>query len=187
MTWAQAQREAWIAHRLRRYGWIRRACLMTEFGISEPQASIDLRAFAGLYLGAMAYDGSAKRYQLADASRLPAEPPQERADREELAAAHARLNEIGVPNVDAPKGHPESARVLTLAERLAFVISTNHHFSALEHEAIRLREEIEPADDHACFTGDCPHDNANECVAVLRKWASSLRVRELPKTAEARP
>ncbi len=27
---------------------------------------------------------------------------------------------------------------------------------------------------HGCFTGDCPHDNANDCVAAIREFHEEL-------------
>lgn len=38
-----------------------------------------------------------------------------------------------------------------------------------------VAEAAEPANQHACFTGDCPHVYRCECFAALRKWAAELR------------
>jgi len=52
----------WIAETLRVFGFINRDHLMRKFGISMPQASLDLTAFAKAHPKAMSYDLSAKRY-----------------------------------------------------------------------------------------------------------------------------
>lgn len=62
MNWCERQRIEWIAETLRVFGFINRAHLQRKFGISQPQASADLRAFARDNPAAMRYDVSAKRY-----------------------------------------------------------------------------------------------------------------------------
>jgi hypothetical protein len=62
MTWCERQRMEWIAETLRVFGFINRVHLRRKFGISDPQASADLRTFGRLYPGAMSYDVSGKRY-----------------------------------------------------------------------------------------------------------------------------
>jgi hypothetical protein len=62
MTWCERQRLDWIADTLRVYGYLNRAHLRRKFGISEPQASHDLRTFARLYPRVMTYDVLGKRY-----------------------------------------------------------------------------------------------------------------------------
>lgn len=52
----------WIEETLRVFGFINRAHLQRKFGISQPQASIDLQTFARLHPEAMTYDVSAKQY-----------------------------------------------------------------------------------------------------------------------------
>lgn len=61
-TWCQRQRQDWIAETLRVFGFINRTHLQRKFGISEPQASADLRVFARAHPAAMRYDVSEKRY-----------------------------------------------------------------------------------------------------------------------------
>jgi hypothetical protein len=63
MRWFERQRLQWIAETLRVFGFINREHLMRKFGISRPQASIDLAAFQQAHPKAMVYDVSAKRYQ----------------------------------------------------------------------------------------------------------------------------
>lgn len=62
MNFARAMRLIWIdaalQTRLRR-----RADLVAAFGISVPQASSDLTAFAGMFPNRMTYDRSAKAYR----------------------------------------------------------------------------------------------------------------------------
>ena len=64
--WFERQRIEWIAETLRVFGFINRVHLMRKFGISEPQASADLRTFAKERPEAMRYDVSRKRYEATD-------------------------------------------------------------------------------------------------------------------------
>jgi hypothetical protein len=52
----------WIAETLRVFGFINREHLMRKFGLSMPQASIDLKAFQRLHPEAMFYNMNSKRY-----------------------------------------------------------------------------------------------------------------------------
>jgi DeoR/GlpR family transcriptional regulator of sugar metabolism len=61
--WFESQRIAFIAEMLHVYGFINRAHLMRKFGISQPQASKDLRSFERKSAGSMAYNLSTKRYE----------------------------------------------------------------------------------------------------------------------------
>ena len=65
MTWCKRQRLEWIAETLRVFGFINRVHLRRKFGISEPQASADLRTFDRAHPGAMTYDTSRKEYRAA--------------------------------------------------------------------------------------------------------------------------
>jgi hypothetical protein len=62
MNWFGEQRRLWIADTLRVFGFINREHLMRKFGISQPQASLDLRAFQRDYPHLIRYDVAAKRY-----------------------------------------------------------------------------------------------------------------------------
>jgi DeoR/GlpR family transcriptional regulator of sugar metabolism len=62
MRWCERQRQDWIAETLRVFGYINREHLMKKFGISQPQASLDLAAFQRAHRVAMTYDASSKRY-----------------------------------------------------------------------------------------------------------------------------
>jgi hypothetical protein len=62
LRWAPRQRLAFIRNQLATAGRLNRADLMAEFGISEPQASLDLRQFLTLFPGVMRYDVSRKAY-----------------------------------------------------------------------------------------------------------------------------
>jgi len=61
-------RQAWIAETLRVFGFINREHIERKFGISTPQASIDLAAFQKANPEAISYNMSAKRYE----SKVPA-------------------------------------------------------------------------------------------------------------------
>jgi hypothetical protein len=62
-NWFVRQRQAWIADMLRVYGFINREHLEKMFGISTPQASIDLTRFMVEHPDLMVYNRSAKRYE----------------------------------------------------------------------------------------------------------------------------
>lgn len=62
-NWFHQQRMDWIAETLRVFGFINREHLQRKFGISQPQASIDLRDFQRQHPHAMRYNPSAKRYE----------------------------------------------------------------------------------------------------------------------------
>lgn len=62
MKWFEQTRVEWIAETLRVFGFINRGHLQRKFGISRPQASLDLRKFLQLYPDKMTYDTSAKSY-----------------------------------------------------------------------------------------------------------------------------
>jgi hypothetical protein len=62
MRWFEQHRQEWIAETLRVFGFINREHLERKFGISTPQASLDLRAFQRAHPQMIQYDLSAKRY-----------------------------------------------------------------------------------------------------------------------------
>jgi DeoR/GlpR family transcriptional regulator of sugar metabolism len=61
-SWFADQRQDWIAEMLHVYGFINRDHLMRKFGISRPQASIDLTAFQRTHPHTMRYDPTRKCY-----------------------------------------------------------------------------------------------------------------------------
>ncbi len=62
MRWFERHRQEWIAETLRVFGFINREHLERKFGISTPQASLDLSSFQRHHPKAMTYDASARRY-----------------------------------------------------------------------------------------------------------------------------
>ena len=62
MNWFARHRQEWIAETIRVFGFINREHLIRKFGISMPQASMDLREFQRLNPGRIAYDKSLKCY-----------------------------------------------------------------------------------------------------------------------------
>lgn len=65
MRWFEEQRQAWIAEMLEIYGFIGREQLMKKFGISTAQCAIDFGEFQTANPGAMTYNLSSKRYEVA--------------------------------------------------------------------------------------------------------------------------
>lgn len=62
MNWYVQHRMEWIAETLRVFGFINRKHLMRKFGISMPQASMDLNMFQRLHPEATQYDLRAKQF-----------------------------------------------------------------------------------------------------------------------------
>jgi hypothetical protein len=62
MRWFEQHRQEWIAETLRVFGFINREHIMRKFGVSMPQASLDLRTFQRAHPDYLTYDKSAKRY-----------------------------------------------------------------------------------------------------------------------------
>lgn len=54
--WFKQHRLEWIEESLRIYGFVNRKHIMAKFGLSTPQASIDLRDFQKLYPKIAEYD-----------------------------------------------------------------------------------------------------------------------------------
>lgn len=63
MNWYGRHRQEWIAETLRVFGYINREHLERKFGISTPQASVDLRVFQREHPGALTYNLTVKRYE----------------------------------------------------------------------------------------------------------------------------
>lgn len=61
-NWFALQRQAWIAEMLTIYGFINREHLQRKFGISTPQASIDLQTYMREHPRDITYDLSRKCY-----------------------------------------------------------------------------------------------------------------------------
>lgn len=72
MRWAQKQRAEFIANHLRKHGAINRRDLIGKFGISTPQASIDLRNYMAANPTAVRYDLTRKAYVIVKTKRGPA-------------------------------------------------------------------------------------------------------------------
>ena len=60
--WFQRHRQEWIAESVRIFGFINREHIRTKFGVSVPQASVDIRETIERFPGLMKYDKRAKQY-----------------------------------------------------------------------------------------------------------------------------
>jgi hypothetical protein len=69
MRFSQHMRLIWIDATLVATGHLNRADICDAFGISTPQASLDLRAFQGAFPDRMVYDHRAKLYRRASTSQ----------------------------------------------------------------------------------------------------------------------
>lgn len=63
MRWFENYRQEWIAETLMVFGFINREHLQRKFGISTPQASMDLQTFLATNPKAMTYNATARRYE----------------------------------------------------------------------------------------------------------------------------
>jgi hypothetical protein len=61
--WFFKHRQEWIAETLRVFGFINREHIQRKFGISTPQASLDIQQFIASNPEAMTYNKSTKRYE----------------------------------------------------------------------------------------------------------------------------
>jgi hypothetical protein len=61
-TWFRQTRLEWIHESVRIFGFINREHIMMKFGVSMPQASIDIRDAMKRWPDLMRYDASTKRY-----------------------------------------------------------------------------------------------------------------------------
>ncbi len=62
LPYFQRHRMDWIRETLRIFGFINREHIERKFGLSTPQASIDLREYQRLWPADIYYDKSSKRY-----------------------------------------------------------------------------------------------------------------------------
>jgi ABC-type uncharacterized transport system YnjBCD substrate-binding protein len=67
MNWFAKARQDWIADTVKVFGYINREHIMKKFGVSTPQASMDLQEFMRANPGRIVYDKSMKRYFASDA------------------------------------------------------------------------------------------------------------------------
>lgn len=74
-TWFVETRLAWIRESAEIFGFINREHIVRKFGVSAPQASIDLRAVQDRWPGLLAYDKSSKRYVLRGSANERGGPP----------------------------------------------------------------------------------------------------------------
>ncbi len=56
-------RQEWIAETLRVFGYINREHIERKFGLSTPQASLDLAVFQRAYPDKVVYNKNSKRYE----------------------------------------------------------------------------------------------------------------------------
>lgn len=63
MSWFAQHRQEWIAETLRVFGFINREHIERKFGISTPQASLDIKRFLRENPDFVTYNLSAKRFE----------------------------------------------------------------------------------------------------------------------------
>lgn len=62
--WFARHRQEWIAETLRVFGFINRKHLELKFGVSTPQASVDLSLYMREHPGVITYNKTTKRYEV---------------------------------------------------------------------------------------------------------------------------
>lgn len=62
--WFGSHRQEWIGETVRIFGFINREHIEKKFGISTPQASIDIQRFIDANPSTLVYNKSAKRYEV---------------------------------------------------------------------------------------------------------------------------
>jgi hypothetical protein len=72
-NWFTETRVAWIKESVDIFGFINRTHIIKKFGVSTPQASIDLREAMRRWPALLAYDKSEKRYLAVDKTTIIAE------------------------------------------------------------------------------------------------------------------
>lgn len=69
--WFYSHRQEWIAETVRIFGFINREHIEKKFGISTPQASIDIQRFIDANPGVLKYNKSTKRYEYVEQPEPP--------------------------------------------------------------------------------------------------------------------
>lgn len=69
-NWFVRHRQDWIAEIVSIFGFINREHIEKKFGISTPQASIDLRLYQEEHPGAIEYNKTTKRYEVPPISNV---------------------------------------------------------------------------------------------------------------------
>jgi len=59
-----------------------------------------------------------------------------------------------------------------------------HYAQPCDCDVIDRHKELDVYPLHGCFTGDCPHSNANECVASLKSYVAELERQVYPYDAK---
>lgn len=100
----------------------------------------------------------------------------------EAGAAHQALNDMGVPNVDGP---PTPGRILTLTERLKYVVTLEHASVAVQN-AERMKPSLPPRDPAGGRCDECPapgYHHGKACWALTKPEdapASALQAGTVP-------
>ena len=89
MRWGVEKRLEFIEFRLYWEGGINRADIVSQFGVSVPQASKDLSLYSSMAGGNLCYDRSAKRYQASEAFKPALTEPDASAYLGQLSASAA--------------------------------------------------------------------------------------------------
>ncbi len=103
--WEARQRLTFLEEAAFWRGWVRRADLEREFGISLPQASADLQAYLSRFPKNLRYDTKSKRYCAEEAMRAElAQPDLARAICRFLGAESKRADRVDqVASIDMPQ------------------------------------------------------------------------------------
>lgn len=96
-------------------------------------------------------------------------------------ACGAQYSGIDYCAVCAVRGKTNS-EIADLRAQLAAANKRASEAEAAKNELIRGIEYL--VNDHACYTGDCPHRNANQCTSTIRAYLVEL-IKNAPVAAQA--
>lgn len=126
MNWFAQHRQDWIEETLEVFGFINREHLMRKFGVSVPQASMDLQKFQRMNPDAMTYNLTTKRYEATKVTEQTTKlaliaimnaldvhmPPDGKALRDELREIAATVGYPWQPTSPPPLNQPLVTRLL---------------------------------------------------------------------------
>ena len=82
--------------------------------------------------------------------------------------------EIGSGTFEIVVAHESFDTVKSGRRPPSFMPGLTYQAVPTAHGWTKLLEAID-TDAQGCFTGDCPHDSANECVRSIREWLQEVR------------
>ena len=144
-TWFQQHRVEWIAESVVIFGFINREHITKKFGVSIPQASLDINLAIKTYPGLLTYNGSTKRYELAaDHTAAPRwSPPSVARIRSAMDGDQEAMPATGQPPVGMAS-HPDTKAAIDSAEYICAQWEKNQGASSLTIALRALLSTLSP-------------------------------------------